>query len=216
MAQIFHRSTNTIAKVSLFGGVLFVGLFFWVYQSLLDSGYGTQQDVFREQPVPFSHQHHVAGLGLDCRYCHTSVEKSAKAGIPATQVCMNCHRYIWTNADLLAPVRESYAKNQPLRWTKVHDLPDYVYFNHSIHVAKGVGCASCHGRVDQMALMRQNAPLTMQWCVDCHRNPEKNIRPRSEVFNMAWVRPPHFGPEAAKLIKDYDVKPQITCSTCHR
>ena len=214
MAQIFHRSTNTIAKVSIFGGVIFVALFFWVYASLLNAGYGTNQGIFRDQPVPFSHQHHVAGLGIDCRYCHTSVERSATAGIPPTQTCLNCHRYIWTNAELLAPVRESFAKNVPLRWTRVHDLPDYVYFNHSIHVAKGIGCASCHGRVDEMPLMRQVAPLTMQWCLDCHRNPAKNIRPHDQVFNMAWERPAGFDAEA--LVREYDVKSLTSCSTCHR
>lgn len=216
MPQIFHRSTNTIAKVSIFGGVLFVGLFFWVYSTLLASGYASGQGLFKSQPVPFSHQHHVAGLGIDCRYCHTSVEKSATAGVPPTQTCMNCHRYIWTNAKLLEPVRKSFADNTPIRWVKVHDLPDYVYFDHSIHVAKGMGCATCHGRVDEMPLIRQDATLQMSWCVDCHRNPQKNIRPKSEVFNMAWVRPAGFDAEAARLMKEYDVKSLTSCSTCHR
>ena len=183
--------------------------------------YGLRPEAIREgyqpkQTVPYSHALHVGELGLDCRYCHNTVERSGHAAVPPSQYCMNCHATIRTDSAVLQPVREAFSAGAPLRWKRVHDLPDYVFFNHSIHVAKGIGCASCHGRVDQMALMRQNAPLTMQWCVDCHRNPEKNIRPRSEVFNMAWVRPPHFDAEAAKLIQEYDVKPQTTCSTCHR
>ena len=149
----------------------------------------TNQDVFVEQPIQFSHAHHVGGIGIDCRYCHTSVEESAFANIPPTKTCMNCHSQIWTNAPILEPVRASFRDNTPLQWTRVHDLPDFVYFNHSIHVRKGVGCATCHGRVDKMPLMYQDAPLTMKWCLDCHRNPAKYVRPRDQVFNMAWERP---------------------------
>jgi Cytochrome c7 and related cytochrome c len=218
MAQIFHRSTNTIAKVSIFGGVFFLAVSAWIYSTLLRSSYVTGQDVVKNQPVPFSHEHHVAQLGIDCRYCHTSVEQSHFAGIPPTATCMNCHRQIWTNAELLAPVRESYAKGTPLRWARVHDLPDFVYFNHSIHVAKGIGCVTCHGRVDRMPLMFQHASLQMEWCVDCHRNPEKYVRPREEVFNLAYEPPadPGFG---ARLVKEYAIQPPrvlTSCSTCHR
>ncbi|HEY0511969.1 MAG TPA: cytochrome c3 family protein [Thermoanaerobaculia bacterium] len=240
--QIFHRSTNTIAKVSIFGAVFFLGFFGWAAYTLMgDSGYVTGQYVVKHQPVPFSHEHHVRGLGIDCRYCHTSVERSAFAGLPPTETCMNCHRQIWTNAELLEPIRASYRDNVPVQWTRVHDLPDYVYFNHSVHIAKGIGCASCHGKVNQMPLMFQNASLQMQWCLDCHRNPVKNVRPREEVFNIDWnpsdpasyrkyMRPlpreasnarwePSAGDVArlqAKLAKEYDLHSLTSCSTCHR
>ncbi|HEV7783958.1 MAG TPA: cytochrome c3 family protein [Thermoanaerobaculia bacterium] len=220
--QIFHRSTNTVAKVSIFGGIFFLGAFAWIYSTLLRSSYVTGQNVIVDQPVPFSHQHHAAELGLDCRYCHTSVEKSSFAGLPPTATCMNCHRQIWTNAQLLAPVRDSYATGTPLRWARVHDLPDYAYFNHKIHIAKGVGCATCHGQVDKMPLMFQNASLQMEWCLDCHRNPARYVRPREEVFNMEWQPP--ADPEAARrqgirLVKEYKILPPAnltSCSTCHR
>jgi hypothetical protein len=215
--QIFHRSTNTVAKVSIFGSIFFLAFFGWVYSTLLRSSYVTGQNVIRNQPVPFNHEHHVAQLGIDCRYCHTSVEKSAFAGMPPTATCMNCHRQIWNQAPLLAPVRESFATDQPIRWQRVHDLPDFVYFYHNIHVAKGIGCATCHGRVDRMPLMFQNASLQMEWCLDCHRDPSRFIRPREEVFNMAWEPPPGF--DGKRLVKEYNVLPpaQLTsCSTCHR
>jgi hypothetical protein len=185
--QIFHRSSNTIARVSIFGAVFFLGFFGWVLYTLMGtSGYVTGQYVVKHQPVPFSHEHHTRGLGIDCRYCHTSVERSSFAGLPPTETCMNCHRQIWTNAELLEPIRASYRDNVPVQWTRVHDLPDYVYFNHSVHIAKGIGCESCHGKVNRMPLMFQNASLQMQWCLDCHRNPAKNVRPREEVFNLDW------------------------------
>jgi hypothetical protein len=217
--QIFHRSTNTIAKVSIFGAIFFLGFLGWVYSELLRSPYATGQGVVRNQPVPFSHQHHVAGLGIDCRYCHTSVETSNFAGIPPTETCMNCHRQIWTNADLLEPVRSSYANGTPIQWVRLNDLPDYVYFNHSVHVAKGVGCVTCHGPVDHMPLMFQHASLQMEWCLSCHRNPGPNLRPREEVFNVSWQPPADPGAATAlqkKLVKDYDVKSLTSCSTCHR
>jgi len=138
------------------------------------------------QPIPFSHKHHVEGLGLQCQYCHTSVEQSSYAGIPPTKTCINCHSQIWTNADLLEPVRQSWATGASIQWIRVHDLPDYVYFNHEIHVNKGIGCASCHGRVDEMPLMYQQNTLQMEWCLNCHRNPVENIRPTAEIYNMAW------------------------------
>jgi hypothetical protein len=217
--QIFHRSTNTIAKVSIFGAIFFLGLLAWVYSELLRSSYVTGQNVVRDQPVPFSHQHHVAGLGIDCRYCHTSVERSNFAGIPPTETCMNCHRQIWTNAELLEPVRSSYANNTPIQWVRLNDLPDFVYFNHSVHVAKGVGCVTCHGQVDRMPLMFQHASLQMEWCLSCHRNPGPNLRPREEVFNVNWQPPADAGAATAlqaKLVKDYDVQSLTSCSTCHR
>jgi hypothetical protein len=217
--QIFHRSTNTIARISLFGGIFFAAFLGWAVLELSRSSYMTRQGLTLKQPVPFSHEHHVSGLGIDCRYCHTSVDKSAVAGIPPTETCMNCHRNIWTNADLLEPIRASYRENKPMEWAKVHDLPDYVYFNHSIHVAKGMGCTTCHGPVGKMQLMYQDASLLMEWCLDCHRNPEKNVRPRDQVFNAEW-QPPSDSDERkamqATLAKEYDLKSLTSCSTCHR
>src|SRR5881275_124615 len=153
MAQIFHRYANTLARVTIFGAVFAVAFVLWVIGGVVRSPYATDQGIEREQPVPFSHEHHVSGLGIDCRYCHTSVETSGFAGIPSTKICMTCHSQIWTNAPVLKPVRQSWSSSVPIHWTRVHNLPDYVYFNHSVHVAKGIGCASCHGQVDQMPLM---------------------------------------------------------------
>lgn len=217
--QIFHRSTNTIAKVSIFGAVFFLALFAWIFSTLLRSSYATNQGVVLKQPVPFSHDHHVAGLGIDCRYCHTTVEKSSTAGMPPTETCMNCHKQIWTNADMLEPVRASYRDNVPIQWARVHDLPDFVYFNHSVHVAKGIGCVTCHGEVDKMPLMFQQASLQMEWCLDCHRDPAQHVRPREEVFNLHW-EPPADPQEAAalqaRLTQEYDVQSLMSCSVCHR
>jgi hypothetical protein len=214
MAQIFHRSANTLSRVTIFGAVFIVAFVLWVIGGIVRSPVATDQGIEREQPVPFSHQHHVAGLGIDCRYCHTSVEKSSFAGIPPTQTCMNCHSQIWSTADMLAPVRASFAAGKPIEWARVHRLPDFVHFNHSIHVYKGIGCASCHGRVDKMPLTYQATPMTMSWCLDCHRNPEKHVRPRNQVFNMAYVpvNQAKLGPE---LVREYQVQKLTSCSVCH-
>jgi ferredoxin len=187
MAQIFDRNANALARMSLvFTGLIVIGLGLTLDQ-LQRSPWVTRQGQRAEQPVPFSHKHHVQGLGLQCQYCHVSVEKSGYAGIPPTKTCMNCHAQIWTNAALLEPVRHSWATGESIQWIKVHDLPDYVYFNHSIHVNKGIGCSTCHGRVDEMPLMYQQNTLQMEWCLNCHRNPGKNLRPTSEIYNMAWT-----------------------------
>ncbi len=189
MAQIFDRSSNALARASLvLTGVLVIALGVTLDQ-LQRSPWVTRQGQRADQPVPFSHKHHVQGLGLQCQYCHTSVEKSSYAGIPPTKTCMNCHSQIWTNANLLEPVRQSWATGQSITWTKVHDLPDYAYFPHEIHVNKGLGCSSCHGRVDQMPLMYAQNTLQMEWCLNCHRNPAKNLRPTTEIYNMAWEGP---------------------------
>src|SRR3712207_1279699 len=174
---LFHPSTNTISRVSIFGGLFFIAALVVVAGNLNASPYLTNVDVAIEQPVPFSHEHHVSGLGIGCLYCHTSVEQSAFAGIPPTETCMTCHSQIWVNAPMLEPVRQSFATGEPLEWNRVHDLPDHVYFNHSIHVQKGVGCATCHGRVDQMPLTWKAQPMTMGWCLSCHREPERFARP---------------------------------------
>jgi Cytochrome c7 and related cytochrome c len=185
---------------------------------LMKSPYVTNQSVTRTQPVPFSHAHHVGSLGLDCRYCHTSVSTARFASVPPTETCMTCHSQLWTNAQMLAPVRKSLATNTPIRWQRVHVLPDYVYFDHSIHIAKGVGCSTCHGEVDRMPLMRQAAPLTMGWCLDCHRHPEKAVRPRDKVFDMAWTPPPDQIAKGRQLMTEYhiDTAHLTDCSKCHR
>jgi hypothetical protein len=189
MAQIFDRSSNALARMSLVLTGLIVIALGVTLDSLQRSPWVTRQGQRPDQPVPFSHKHHVQGLGLQCQYCHTSVEKSSYAGIPPTATCMNCHAQIWTNASLLEPVRQSWATGASIQWIRVHDLPDYVYFNHEIHVNKGIGCASCHGRVDQMPLMYEQNSLQMEWCLNCHRNPGVNLRPTSEIYNMAWAGP---------------------------
>jgi Cytochrome c7 and related cytochrome c len=219
MSQVFHRSTNTISKVSIFGAVFILAGLGWVVDTISRSSYVTQAQVARVQPVPFSHKHHVGGEGFDCRYCHTSVEKSAYAGIPPTKVCMNCHSQLWAQSPMLEQVRESFKTGRSLSWTRVNDLPQFAYFNHSIHIAKGVGCSTCHGRVDEMPLTSQQASLQMGWCLNCHRNPAQFVRPRSEVFNMAWEPPPDQLEQGAKLVKEYDIMPTkvlTSCSTCHR
>ena len=189
MAQIFDRSSNALARASLvLTGLIVIALGVTLDQ-LQRSPWVTRQGQRPDQPVPFSHKHHVEGLGLQCQYCHVTVEKSSYAGIPPTKTCINCHAQIWTNAQLLEPVRNSWATGESIAWTKVHDLPDFVYFNHSIHVNKGIGCATCHGRVDEMPLMYAQNTLQMEWCLDCHRNPAKNLRPTAEIYNMAWEKP---------------------------
>jgi hypothetical protein len=189
MAQVFDRSSNALARASLVLTGLLVVVLGVTLDQLQRSPWVTRQGQRAEQPVPFSHKHHVEGLGLQCQYCHTTVEDSSYAGIPPTKTCINCHSQIWTNAALLEPVRQSWATDASIQWIKVHDLPDYVYFNHEIHVNKGIGCASCHGRVDQMPLMYMQNTLQMEWCLNCHRNPAVNLRPTSEIYNMAWAGP---------------------------
>src|SRR5215470_12492953 len=189
MAQIFHRSTNFIARFSLFSGIFLAGLALTAVLGLARSPYFTRQNISRSQPVQFSHKHHVADDGIDCRYCHTGVESSATAGVPATKTCMTCHSVLFNNVGYLEPVRESYRTDTSIQWVKVHRLADYVYFNHSIHVSKGVGCSTCHGRVDQMPLVFQANDLQMQWCLDCHRNVAAALRPMDQVFNMDWKAP---------------------------
>jgi len=216
MAQVFHRGTNTLSRISIFGALLVAGAGAWVVDAVQRSPYLTEVRVAREQPVPFSHEHHVKGLGLDCRHCHTTVEESAFAGIPPTKTCMSCHSQIWADSPLLEPVRASFRNNLPLEWTRVHDLPDFVYFNHSIHVKKGIGCSTCHGRVDQMPLTWRTQTLYMDWCLDCHRQPERYVRPREQVFNMAWEPPQDQLALGAKLVRTYRIRSLTDCSVCHR
>jgi hypothetical protein len=233
MAQIFHPSTNTIAKATIFGALFVIAAAAWVGAQVYRSSYVTRVDEAIEQPVQFSHEHHVGGLGIDCRYCHTTVETSYFAGMPNTKTCMTCHSQIWTNAEILAPVRASWQTGTPIRWNRVHDLPDFSHFDHGIHVQKGIGCVSCHGRVDQMPLMWKEQSLQMEWCLSCHRDPGKHVRPREEVFNLDWQWPENVNreEEVKKLIRAYNIKTepvpakddhhefkpnQITnCSVCH-
>jgi hypothetical protein len=218
MAQIFHPSTKVISRASIVITILAISLISWASFEIYEAGYTTEVRLPRIQRVPFSHEHHVNGLGLDCQYCHTSVATSSFAGIPPTHTCMTCHSQIWKTSPMLEPVRESYRTRKPLQWIRVNDLPDFVYFNHSIHIDKGIGCETCHGRVDLMPLTWKEKTLFMRWCLDCHRNPEKYIRPREEVFNMKYQPPEDQLALGRKLVKEYDVQVSriSDCSTCHR
>ena len=216
MPQIFHPSSNTFSKVSIFGALFLVGGGLYALAVLNRSPYVTEAGVAREQPVPFSHKHHAGELGIDCRYCHTSVEESSFAGIPPTKTCMNCHSQIFANSPFLEPVRASFRSGQSLQWTRVHDLPDFVYFNHSIHVNKGVGCTTCHGPVDRMPLMWQENSLQMEWCLNCHRNPEQYVRPREAVFRVDYVPPANQLELGRRLVAEYHIQKLTSCSTCHR
>src|SRR2546426_12136886 len=186
MAQIFHRSSNSLAKVSIAAALLTVSGIVWAAYKLDQGSFNTLVDVAREQPIPFSHKHHVGDDGIDCRYCHTSVETSSFAGIPPTKTCMNCHSQVWSDSPALAPVRDSFRDDRSIQWIRVHNLPGFVYFDHSIHIHQGIGCVSCHGRIDEMPFTYQVPSLLMEWCLDCHHHPEQHIRPREQVFNMRW------------------------------
>lgn len=216
MAQIFHRSTNTISRVSIYGSVVLIAVLGYAADVVTETSYVTEVHNARPQPVPFSHKHHVGELGLDCRYCHTSVEVSSSAGMPPTQTCMSCHSQIWTNASMLEPVRASLRDSTPIAWTRVNALPDFVYFNHSIHVAKGVGCTTCHGPIAEMNITWRAQTLYMRWCLECHNAPEKYLRPRSEVFNASYEPPPDQEALGLRLMKEYKVQRLTNCTTCHR
>ncbi len=216
MGQVFHRSTNTIARVSIYGAAFLIAALGWAVYELSASPYVTDVNVAKDQPVPFSHKHHAGELGLDCRYCHTSVETSSSAGMPPTQTCMTCHSQIWVKSPMLEPVRSSYRDDKSIQWTRVNAVPDFVYFNHSIHVNKGVGCTTCHGPVADMPLTWRANTLQMSWCLDCHRNPEKYVRPRNEVFNAHYAAPANQAELGLELVKKYEIQSLTNCSTCHR
>ncbi len=232
MSQLFPRSANALARTSLALALAGAGLVGAILYTLMFSSWLTRQNEVVEQPVQFSHAHHAGGEGFDCRYCHTSVETSSFAGIPPTKTCMNCHSQLWTNAAILEPVRASYRNDTPLTWIRVNNLPDFVYFNHQIHIHQGVGCATCHGRVDQMPMTFQAQPLLMGWCLDCHRAPEQYLRPRDQVFNMAYKQPTSKEPVeidgqqftdqlslGLHLKQTYNVatvQHMTSCSICHR
>ena len=224
MAQLFRTGADTLVRLILVSVVATPVAALALAYGLRVSPYATDQNATIDQPVPFSHKHHVGDLGIDCRYCHTGVEAQAGAGLPSTQTCMTCHSQIWTNAKLLQPVRDSFAQKTPIRWVRVHRLAQYVYFDHSIHVAKGVGCSECHGAVHEMSLTRQSTPMTMGWCLDCHRDPGPRLRPESALFDTAWTtRDDPAGPNSAVRSRIYmahykigDVAHLSDCSTCHR
>lgn len=216
MPQIFHRSTNTLSRLSIFGALFLVAAGLWGVALLNRSAYVTQEGVARQQPVQFSHKHHAGQLGIDCRYCHTSVERGPVAGVPATQTCMSCHSQIWAQSPYLEPVRASFQSDRSIAWIKVYDLPDFVYFNHAIHVQKGVACATCHGRIDEMNQVWQASSLQMEWCLDCHRHPERYLRPREHLFDLAWQAPADQPTLGLELVREYDVRTRVDCSTCHR
>lgn len=232
MAQIFHRSTNTISRFTIYGFVFVLAAVGWGLAQFQRSAWYTRMGEAQSQPIPFSHEHHAGGLGIDCRYCHTSVENSSFAGIPPTRTCMNCHSMLWTNAPMLEPIRDSYRTGKSIVWTRVNDLPDYVYFQHDIHIAKGIGCDTCHGPVHRMPLMFQARSLQMEWCLDCHRAPDKFLRPKDQVFNMRYEQPSAERPVTVAgrtytqqralgraLIKMYGIRSPsdlTSCLTCHR
>ena len=215
MAQIFPKWTNHI-PIILVVAVVFISIggigFFWYYGSpkYTDIGYRPNQ------PIDYSHKVHAGDLGMDCRYCHTTVEISASANVPPTQTCMNCHTLVKPESEKLAPLMTSWQTGKPLEWVRVHMLPDYAYFDHSAHISVGVGCFSCHGNVAEMEKVMQVEPLSMGWCLDCHRNPEQHLRPISEVTNMKWKAPENQLEFAAKVIKEKNISPPVDCSGCHR
>ena len=217
MSQVFPKSANAWSKASVIAIVFVVLGLGWAVLTIQRSDLVTSANQFIEQPVQFSHQHHAGGIGIECRYCHTSVEVSPSAGIPPTKTCINCHSQIWNQSPYLEPVRASFRDDRPLNWIRVHDLPDFVYFNHSIHVRKGVGCETCHGRVDRMPLMFQAKSLQMEWCLDCHRDPARYVRPLDQITTMGYVRP--ASENGADLVRDYKiagVAELTSCSVCHR
>jgi hypothetical protein len=219
MPQIFSRGVDTVARASLVGAPVLGAVVLWACLVYTRSSYGTGAALERVQTVPFSHEHHAGALGIDCRYCHTHVEHAAYAGLPATKICMNCHAQMWVGSAMLEPVRESYRTGRSLTWQRVYNLPGFVYFDHSVHVHKGVGCSSCHGRVDRMPLMNQAPSLLMEWCLDCHRHPEQHLRPREAVFDMHWRAPPDQAEQGQALATKYRIRDATyltSCSVCHR
>lgn len=218
-AQVFGRSANTMARASIVSGIGLIIAIVVIGANLSQSSYVRGTNVVVNQPVPFSHKQHVSGLGIGCQVCHGLATTSNTAGMPATRTCMACHSQIWTDSSMLAPVLDSFRTGQPIQWNRVYDLPDFVYFNHSIHVNKGVGCTTCHGQIGQMPLTRLAQPLQMQWCVTCHAQPGNFVRPVDQVFNPNYQPPANQAALGQQLIKDYkiaDSKRLTSCYVCHR
>ena len=223
MAALFRPRSNDIACIFVLGLLALLAGAAASAAVIGRSSYWTGVGLVVSQPVPFSHRHHVAGLGIDCRYCHTSVETSPYAGMPATETCMNCHAQLWTNAAVLEPVRRSWASNTPIAWQRVHNLPDFVYFDHSVHVTAGVGCVNCHGRVDQMALTAKAKPLHMKDCLECHRHPDAVIGPSERIFDLSWDPSAHLSAptrprtsDAPSSVPALRTEGLTSCSACHR
>jgi cytochrome c7-like protein len=218
MPLLFRPAADTIARIVFITILVLPFMAMAAGFAIMQSEYITGQSITLEQPVPFSHLHHAGQLGIDCRYCHTSVEKAAFAGIPPTHTCMTCHSQLFTNAEMLAPVRQSLIENKPIHWNRVNRLPAYVYFDHSVHVTNGIGCSTCHGQIDAMPLIRQTAPLTMHWCLSCHRDPQSYLRPPDQIFNMSWKSPEDQTEQARKLLVEYHIETKhlSDCSRCHR
>jgi hypothetical protein len=216
VAQVFSPRTNSLARVSLWGSLLGLVLVFAVLEFFVRSPYITSVGQPVDQPVPFSHKHHVMDDGIDCRYCHTTVETSSFAGIPPTQVCMNCHSEVWAQSPTLQPVFDSFQSGNPIQWNRVNSLPQFVYFDHSIHVQKGVGCSTCHGRVDEMPLVAKTETFQMSFCLNCHSDPAHFVRPEDQVFNMAWQPPANQDELGQQLVQLYHIQSKISCTTCHR
>ncbi len=216
MRQLFPKAANSLAKAGLVGAAILTFAAVGIYDLLYRSPYVNQRLVVREQTVPFSHKHHVGDLGLDCRFCHASVENSAFAGIPPVSTCMTCHSQLFTDSALLAPVREAARGGKPLKWVRVNALPQFVYFNHGIHVHKGVACESCHGPVDQMPLAWRQHSLEMRWCLTCHQHPEKFVRPPAEVFALHYRPPKDQAAFGRRLMAENHIHSRMDCYTCHR
>ena len=218
MAQIFSPAADTWLRLFLLGSLALVSGGVVMLVGVAHSDYVTSADFRPAQPVPFSHRHHAGDLGIDCRYCHSSVENGPHAGLPPTSTCMTCHSQIWTNASMLAPVRQSLAENKPIAWTRVAKLPDYVFFRHDVHIAKGVGCETCHGRIDKMALTYRAKAFTMQFCLDCHRDPAPNLRPADAITMMGW-KPRGDARATGNAIAAHEhirVGELTHCYVCHR
>jgi hypothetical protein len=214
MAQLFPRSSNSLTRASIVGAVLVISLIIGLSAVYFNSPYINQVEIVRDQPVPFSHKHHVSDVGIDCRYCHNAVEKGPSAGMPTSETCMNCHAQIWKDSPMLEPVRKSFRTGEPVKWNRVNRVPDFAYFDHSIHVARGVACTTCHGPMQEMPLAWRQANMKMSWCLECHRNPEKFIGDKKDVFKPVVQEHPH--PEAQKFMMENNIKSQTDCSVCHR
>lgn len=215
MPQVFHPSTNTISRVTLFGAIFFVAFAAWLVMAIDRSAAVTRRNVVIEQPIPFSHAHHVGEIGIHCLMCHSTVERAPFAGLPSTETCMGCHSILFADSPMLEPVFDSFRSGEPIRWNRVYDLPDFAFFDHSIHVAKGIGCTTCHGEIHRMPLTRKAETLNMEWCLSCHFDPTPFVRPREEVFNVHWDPASLSRAQREALVTEYALESETSCSICH-